>query len=82
MSTAALEQPNVTVSRDDAARAAQLVDRIKRAQEAMVVDVAKLIADVEAHPRYNRHVLELEWLAATAETIAECARLAASRIGH
>lgn len=82
MTTAALEQPNVTVLHDGTKRAHELVERIKRAHEMMAADVAKLVADIEAHPRYNRHVPELEWIAATAETIAECARLAASRIGH
>ncbi len=82
MSTAALEQPNVTFSRDDAKRAREIVERMKRAQEQIAADVAKLVADIEAHPRHNRHVIELEWLAATTETVAECAHLAVRGIGH
>ena len=82
MSTADLEQPTVTILRDGAARARELVDRMKRARERIDTDVAKLVADIAAHPRHNRHVIELEWLSATIDTLAECARLAANRIGH
>jgi sugar phosphate isomerase/epimerase len=82
MSMAAVDQPNLASEKDCAKRAADIAERMKAAQAEINANVAVLIADIEAHPRYNRHVAELEWIGAVIDTVAECAKLAVKKINN
>jgi hypothetical protein len=82
MTAAVIEHPNFTVGRDGPKRAAAMLARLKTAQAAIIADVERLLADIDAHPLHNPHITGLEWIAACTETIAECSKVAVQDIGR
>lgn len=62
--------------------AKDLVARFQRAQVSLANNIGRLVSDIAAHPRHNQHQPELGRLVRLSDQLAECAKIAADRIGR